>query len=150
MNYGDWYTDLMEIRRVCPVAEGSLTRHERAAVAENVPCRVYRSGVHAPRMQPTAARSEGEDKLACGSAVDIQAGDELIIRRGGLLGKPGPVLRAFAGEPVGFYEPFGAVLPGLAHQEVGLLQQEYLKGGTGDGAGRGPAPSAGGAGEAGP
>lgn len=150
MNYADWYTDLMEIRRVRPVAEGSLTRHERAAVAENAPCRVYRSGAHGPRMQPTAAKSESEDKLACDNAVDIQAGDELIIRRGALLGKPGPVLRAFAGDPARFYEPFGAVLPGLAHQEVGLLQQEYLKGGTGDGAGRGPAPSAGGAGEAGP
>lgn len=135
MNYADWYTDLMDIRRVCPVAEGNLTRHERAPVAEKVPCRVYRSGVHGPRMQSTAARSEGEDKLACDNAVDIQAGDELIIRRGGLLGQPGPVLRAFAGEPVRFYEPFGAVLPGLAHQEVGLLQQEYLKGGAEDGTG---------------
>lgn len=135
MNYGDWYTDRMDIHRVRSVTEGRLTRHERVPVAVGVPCRVYRSGVHTPRMQPTAARSEGEDRLACGNAVDIQAGDELIIRRGGLLGKPGPVLRAFAGDPVRFYEPFGAVLPGLAHQEVGLLQQEYLKGGVEDGAG---------------
>lgn len=135
MNYADWYTDRMDIRRVRPVLEGSLTRHERAAVAEDVPCRVYRPGAHAPRMRAPAAYSEGEEKLACANSVDIQAGDELLIRRGGGLGQPGPPLRAFAGEPVRFYEPFGAVMPGLAHQEVGLLQREYLKGGVEDGPG---------------
>ncbi len=135
MNYADWYTDRMDIRRVRPVPEGSLTRHERVLVAADVPCRVYRSGVHGPRMQAPAAHSEGEDRLACGNAVDLRAGDELLIRRGGGLGQPGPPLRAFAGEPVRFHEPFGAVLPGLAHQEAGLLQREYLKGGAEDGPG---------------
>jgi len=79
-------------------------------------------------MQPTAAASESEDKLACANEADIRAGDELIIRRGARLGEARQRMRAFAGEPVYFYEPFGAVLPGLAHQEVGLLQREYLKG----------------------
>ena len=51
------------------------------------------------------------------------------------LGEARQTLRAFAGDPVYFYEPFGAVLPGLAHQEVGLLQREYLKGEARDGAG---------------
>jgi hypothetical protein len=86
-------------------------------------------------MQPTAADSGSEDKLACDNAVDIQAGDELLVRRGGRLGEARQTLRAFAGDPVYFYEPFGAVLPGLAHQEVGLLQREYLKGEARDGAG---------------
>ena len=135
MNYADWYTDRMDIHRVRPVQEGSLTRHQRVLVAAEVPCRVYRSGVCAPRMQSPAAHGEGEDKLACGSGVNVQAGDELIIRRGGGLGQPGPELRAFAGEPARFYEPFGAVVPGLAHQEVGLLQREYWKGAVEHGAG---------------
>ena len=58
-----------------------------------------------------------------------------MIRRGARLGQVRQTVRAFAGDPVYFYEPFGAVLPGLAHQEVGLLQREYLKGALGDGAG---------------
>lgn len=135
MNYQDWYTDLVDIHRVASVQDGALTKHERVLVAEGEPCRVYRSGVHGPRMQSTAAMTEGEDKLACANEVDIQPGDELLIRRGAVLGKTRQTIRAFAGEPVPFYEPFGAVLPGLAHQEVGLLQKEYLKGEVSDGAG---------------
>ena len=58
--------------------------------------------------------------------MDVRAGDELVITRGGRLGKPGPVIRAFAGEPNLYYEPFGAIIPGLAHQEIRLLQQERV------------------------
>lgn len=128
MNYADWYTDLVDIYRVQPVKEGSLTKQQRVRVAEDIPCRVYRNTAHAPRMQSTAADSQSEEKLACDNAVDIQGGDELMIRRGAKLGQTRQTMRAFAGEPAYFYEPFGAVLPGLAHQEIGLLQQEYLKG----------------------
>ena len=135
MNYQDWYTDLVDIHRVAPVQDGALTKHERVQIAAGVPCRVYRSGVNGPRMQPTAAKTESEDKLACANEVDIQGGDELLIRRGAALGNTRQTIRAFAGEPAYFYEPFGAVLPGLAHQEVGLLQKEYLKGEASDGAG---------------
>ena len=35
--------------------------------------------------------------------------------------------RYFAGDPDLYYEPFGAVLPGLAHQEITLLSQERAK-----------------------
>lgn len=135
MNYADWYTDLLDIHRVQSRTEGSLTKQERVQVESGVPCRVYRSGVHGPKMQPTAAASESVDKLACDNSVDIQAGDELLVHRGARLGQVRQTIRAFAGDPAYFYEPFGAVLPGLAHQEVGLLQQEYLKGEVPDGAG---------------
>lgn len=127
MNYQDWYTDRMTIRRVRPVQDGALTVQERLTVAEDVPCRIYRSGAHSPRMRPTAARTEGEDKLACANSVDLRAGDELLIRRGGGLGAVHRTVRAFAGEPAYFHEPFGAVMPGLAHQELALLQEEYLE-----------------------
>lgn len=129
----DWYTDRVTVCRVCPSRDGALTVHERRTVVEAVPCRVYRSGVHGPRMQSTAAYTEGEDKLACANDVDIRAGDELLIRRGGGLGEVRRAMRAFAGEPVHFYEPFGAVMPGLAHQELALLQKEYLEEALGDG-----------------
>lgn len=126
MNFQDWYTDRMEVRRVCSVQEGALTVQRREAVAKEIPCRIYRAGVHPPRMQSTAAYTEGEDKVCCANEVDIRAGDELLIRRGAALGQTRQTVRAFAGEPVYYYEPFGAVLPGLAHQETALLEQEYL------------------------
>lgn len=135
MNYGDWYTDRMDISRVAPVSDGALSKHQRLPVAADVPCRVYRPQVDGPKMQPTAAKAESEEKLACANEVDVLAGDELLIRRGAGLGQVRQTIRAFAGEPVYYYEPFGAALPGLAHQEIGLLQKEYLKGAVEDGAG---------------
>ncbi len=135
MNCADWYTDQMDVHRVQSYQDGSLTKQERVKVDGDIPCRIYRSGAHRPRMGSPAADSQSDDKVACGNAVDIQAGDELLIRRGALLGQVRQTVRAFAGDPVYYYEPFGAVLPGLAHQEVGLLQKEYLKGEAEHGAG---------------
>lgn len=134
MNFRDWYTDRLTIRRVRQVKDGALTRNERVQVSEGIPCRIYRSGTHAPRMQSTAAYTVGEDRLQCDNSVDIRAGDELFINRGGGLGQSRPAIRAFAGEPVHFYEPFGAVMPGLPHQEAALLETEYLEA-KADGAG---------------
>lgn len=135
MNYQDWYTDRVDIRRVVPEQNGALTVHRRETVAEDLPCRIYRAGAHGPRMQPTAAYTESEDKLACANSVDVRSGDELLIRRGGGLGELHPAIRAFAGDPVYYHEPFGAVMPGLAHQEIGLLQKEYVEEVTDDGTG---------------
>ena len=39
MNFRDWYTDTVDIWRVVPVQDGSLTRHERKAVPGH-PCRL--------------------------------------------------------------------------------------------------------------
>lgn len=130
MNWADWYTDTVDIYRVTDVADGALTRHERQLVAEGVPCRIYRSGDNPIRMSPQAASIQQTDKLACGLDADIRDGDELIITRGAKLGKPGPVTRAFAADPVYYYEPFGAILPGLDHQEIPLRQEERVKGST--------------------
>lgn len=127
MNWADWYTDTVDIYRVTDVADGALTRHERQLVAEGVPCRIYRSGDRPVNMQQTAAYVQQTDKLACAVDVDIRAGDELIVTRGAKLGHPGPITRAFAADPVYYYEPFGAVIPGIAHQEIPLLQQERVK-----------------------
>lgn len=130
MNWTDWYTDTVDVYRVQDVLDGHLTRHERVQVSAGTPCRIYRSGDKAVDMTQTAADIRQEDKLACGVDADIQAGDELLIRRGARLGKPGPVIRAFAADPNLYYEPFGAIIPGLAHQEIRLLQQERVKGGV--------------------
>lgn len=126
MNWKDWYTDTMSAYRVREVLDGNLTRHERVLVSEGIPCRIYRSDNKAINMAETAANINETDLLACGISVDVRPGDELVITRGGRLGRPGPVIRAFAGEPNLYYEPFGAIIPGLAHQEIRLLQQERV------------------------
>ena len=127
VNWNNWYTDLADVYRVQQVMDGSLTRNERKQVLAAVPCRVYRSGDRPVNMQQTAAYVQQTDKLACAVDVDIHAGDELIVTRGAKLGHPGPITSAFAADPVYYYEPFGAVIPGLAHQEIPLLQQERVK-----------------------
>ena len=129
MNFADWYTDLMDVYRTVAYLDGDLTREERERVLTAVPCRVYHNDKKAINMTQTAADVRQEDLLACDISADVQTGDELIITRGARLGKPGPKIRAFAANPTFYYEPFGAVIPGLAHQEIGLLQQERVKGG---------------------
>ena len=77
-------------------------------------------------MTATAADVQQNDHLACDISIDVRAGDELMITRGGRLDRTGPVIRAFAADPNLYYEPFGAIMPGLAHQEIRLLQQERV------------------------
>lgn len=126
MNWNDWYTDTMSIYRTQEVMDGSLTRHERALVSENIPCRIYQSDNRTINMTETASNVDQSDHLACDISVDVRAGDEIIVKRGGRLGRQGPTIRAFAGDPNLYYEPFGAIIPGLAHQEIRLLQQERV------------------------
>lgn len=129
MNFRDWYTDRMDVYRVVPVADGALTRHAREKIASDIPCRVYQVSGADLRMDQTAASVGQKDWVQCDNAVDVQAGDELHIRRGAGLGRQVAELRAFAADPNHFFEPFGAVIPGLAHQEIPLLQEERVKGG---------------------
>lgn len=127
MNFREWYTDTMDIYRVSPVQDGSLTRHERVQVAAGVPCRMYQTDAARLNMAQTAASSMQKDWVQCDNAVDIRTGDELHIHRGAGLGHTLPEVRAFAADPNHFFEPFGAVLPGLAHQEIPLVQEERVK-----------------------
>ena len=127
MNFHDWYTDTVDIWRVVPVQDESLTRHERRELYRNIPCRLYQVEAPEIRMSQAAASADQKDWLQCDNEVDIQAGDELIIHRGAVLGKSIPDIRAFASGPNHFFEPFGAIMPGLAHQEIRLLQQERVE-----------------------
>lgn len=127
MNWTDWYTDTMDVFRSEKVPDGSLTRMERRQALSGIPCRVYRTQPKGPAMSQTAASIQQTDKLACSVDVDIRPGDELVIHRGSVLGHPAADERYFAGAPDRYYEPFGAVMPGLAHQEITLLKQERVK-----------------------
>lgn len=127
MNWTDWYTDTADVFRNEKVSDGKLTRMERKQILSSIPCRVYRTQPKGPAMSQNTASIQQTDKLACGLDVDIRPGDELRIHRGNALGCSGTEQRYFAGEPDRYYEPFGAVMPGLAHQEVPLLKQERVK-----------------------
>lgn len=118
MNFADWYTDRMDIYRVTERTEGMITRHARALAASGVPCRVYQSGKSPITMRETAADIHGVGKLMCGLEADVRKGDELLITRSG------KVSRHFAGQIQDYPEPFGAVLPGLAHRELTLSEEE--------------------------
>lgn len=127
MKFTDWYTDTADIFRVVNELNGALTVQSREQVAEAVPCRVARHKKEGElNPGPTAADYTENQVLMCDNSVDIQPGDELILHRGAKLGKSTPPMRAFAGEPTPYYEPFGAVIPGLAHQEVPLLSMERI------------------------
>lgn len=124
MNFADWYTDTVDIWRAIPSTTNGLTSHTLTELYTAIPCRVYQSDSQPINMEQTAAHVKQADRLMCGTNVDIQAGDQLIIHRGAGLGQTVPDIRAFAADPNLYFEPFGAVLPGLAHMEVRLLQQE--------------------------
>lgn len=129
MNFQDWYTDTVDIWRVVSTTTNNLTTNELQQLYTAVPCRIYQSDNQPINMQQTAAYVKQADRLMCDTSVDIQAGDQLIIHRGAGLGQSTPDIRAFAADPNLYFEPFGAVIPGLAHTEVRLLQQERVKGG---------------------
>lgn len=130
MSFSDWYTDTVDVYRVENQTTNNLTTQQRVLVSSGTRCRVYQSDNQPINMQLASAYFKQADRLMCDVGVDIQPGDELIIHRGAVLGKTAPDIRAFAADPNLYYEPFGAVMPGLAHQEIRLLQQEIVKGGT--------------------
>lgn len=126
MNFLDWYTDTMDIWRVVPVTKQGLTTHERKQISQKVPCRIYQTGGAGLRPLLQAADLREELKLACGLSVDVRSGDEALVHRGGGLGKETETIRAFVGSVDKYFEPFGAVVPGLDHQEITLLNQERV------------------------
>lgn len=130
MNFADWYTDTVDVYRIENTTANNLTTQERVPVSTGTPCRIYQSDNQPINMQQDAAYIKQADRLMCDPSVDIQPGDQLIIHRGAVLGQTTPDIRAFAADPNYYFEPFGAVIPGLAHQEIRLLQQEIVKGGT--------------------
>ena len=130
MNFTDWYTDTVDVYRIQNQTTNNLTTQQRVPVSTGTPCRIYQSDNQPINMQQDAAYIKQADRLMCDPTVDIQPGDQLIIHRGAVLGRTAPDIRAFAADPNYYFEPFGAIMPGLAHQEIRLLQQEIVKGGT--------------------
>lgn len=127
MNFRDWYTDTVDVFRSKPDENSSLTKYKREEVLSGIPCRLYHIDSPDIKMSQTSASIDQKDWLQCDNCVDTQPGDMLIVHRGAGLGKKVSDLRFFAADPNYYFEPFGAVIPGLAHQEISLLQQERVK-----------------------
>ena len=125
--FSAWYTDTMDIYRAVPVKQGNITVQEKQKVnAQPIPCRIYMPQKDGPVMSRTSSRERSSEKLGCDLNVDIRAGDELFIIRGGALGYQNQPERYFAGNPVSYYDPVGGALTGLQHKEVGLLKDNLI------------------------
>ena len=124
--FSSWYTDTVDVYRVVNKTSGNVTTQEREQVGKAIPCRVYNSQKNGPTMTDNAARVTSNDKLACAVGTDIRQGDELLVTRGGALGRGTAPERYFAGNPQHYYDPVGGALTGLEHLEVGLLMQEVI------------------------
>ena len=124
--FSEWYTDAMSIYRNVDNMVGNVNKKERKLIAERIPCRVYKSGRNGPRMPQGAAERGSTDKLSCDLNVDIKAGDEILVVRGGMLGMTGNPERYFADRPNAYYDPVAGALLGLEHQEVVLLMDEII------------------------
>ena len=115
-----WFTDLVDVYRVENGSDGALVRPERVLVASAVPCRVYSPQKNNLNLRQAASAVYGDEKLACAVDADIQAGDELIVTRGGALGRQAKPVRYIASQPVLYFDPVGAAATGLEHMEVGI------------------------------
>ena len=126
--FDSWYTDTVDIYRVENVMKDSVTVQERVKQNETpVPCRIYFTSHNGPQMRQGAGKTEKTEKLACNVTVEIKAGDELRIVRGGNSGVDNEPERYFAGKPQPFYDPVGGALSGLEHLEVAILTDEINK-----------------------
>lgn len=126
MNFADWYTDTMDVFRVQGTVVNNVTRNERTQIYQGIPCRVYQDSEAGPSMSQDAASVRNSAKVALDNAWAIKPGDELIIYRGGGLGRTDIKTRAFAGDPHYYFEPYGGAAPMLEHQQISLLQEERI------------------------
>lgn len=125
MNFASWYTDTMDVLRVVDVEANGLTKQTREKVGSNIPCRIYQSSLPPITMQDTAAEVRNANKLMCPVETDLRKGDELLVKRGALV-DGGGVERCFVGDIQDYLEPFGAVLPGLAHKQASISGRERV------------------------
>ena len=125
--FKSWYTDTVDIYRIKTVTENGVSRQERRKVnGSPVPCRIYKPENKGPLMTNTAARGQSSEEMACDLDMDIQEGDELMLVRGGNLGRGGKPERYLAGAPMDYLDPVGGALTGLGHKEVGLLRDNII------------------------
>lgn len=126
--FGNWYTDTVDIYRVINTADSGLTSQTRQLIAEGVPCRIYNTQTNSLNITRGAAQTRADEKLACAIGTDVKAGDELLVTRGGALGRGLSPERYIASAPVAYFDPVGGALTGLEHLQVGLHREEINRG----------------------
>ena len=127
--FANWHTDTVDVYRTVSIEYGSITRQERQKINDKpIPCRILEPENDGPIITGNAAKEHSQETLSCDLGMDIQAGDELLVIRGGMLGHQNQPERYFAGNPAYYYDPVGGVLTGLAHMEVGLLKDNLIGG----------------------
>lgn len=122
-----WFTDLLDCYRVVTTTSSGLSRQSREKVLSGVPCRVYSSQKNNIDLRAGAATIRADEKLACAIDTDIRAGDELIVTRGGALGRNVATERYIASKPTLYFDPVGASATGLEHMEVGLHSDNIVR-----------------------
>ncbi len=100
-----------------------VDKKERILVEENIPCRIYSTQKNVSNRGDTAFLLQETDKVACDLSVKIKT--ELQAQ------KKEPIVnlkaeRYLAGKIQEFYDPVGGVLSGLEHQEIALLQDDFI------------------------
>lgn len=103
-----------------------VNKKERILVEENIPCRIYSTQKNVSNRGDTTFLLQETDKVACDLSVTIKTGDEIFVVRGGMLGMKKEPERYLAGKIQEFYDPVGGVLSGLEHQEIALLQDDFI------------------------
>ena len=122
-----WFTDTMDVWRVKAVTENGLTKQSREQVLSAVPCRIYSPQKNNLNLRTDAAAVVADEKLACPVDTDIQAGDEIIVTRGGALGRNIKTERFIASRPTLYFDPVGCAATGLEHMEVGLHADNLVR-----------------------
>jgi len=126
MIFDGWYTDLVDIyRNENTTTKSGITKQAWTLKAEDVKCRIYNSKKSGPVMTDKQAKLMADDKMAVPLGTDIESGDKLVITRGGAVGGES-VTTYYAGDVMPYYEPVGGMFNGLAHIEIGLLQEEII------------------------
>lgn len=124
----NWYTDTMDVYRVESVRNGNIDSQERVKVNTSpIPCRIYEAQKKGLNTGNTVAGLTSEEKLSCDIDVDLKAGDELYVIRGGNIGMINEPDRYLAGKVHSYYDPIGGVMSGLQHKEVGLLLDTIVR-----------------------
>ena len=126
MIFDGWYTDTVDIYRNKNTEDdntGIVTQGWEKIASAN--CRIYNSQKSGPIMSENETKLRADDKMALPLGTDVESGDKLVITRGGAVGGTSEA-EYYAGDVMPYYEPVGGMFNGLAHIEVGLLQEAII------------------------
>lgn len=125
-----WFTDIFSVYRQTKVEKYGITTYDRVLISKDNKGRIYRKSSPSLQNKETASELHITDKLICDINIDIEAGDEIRVLRGYLIGKNTKEKADIyiAGLPSDYYMPVGGINVDLEHKEVEL--QNTLRSGA--------------------